>query len=261
LNQSGESPSISQDEWEQELIEICPEVGMPGYWDNLEVNCEQWAGEISVCPFWNEANQQFNQWRVDYQDETKVPLLTQPELPPFVGKGQARIMSKLYQRRFKDENYKSEVFPESRVPVPRLNDLVRTRIACQYIDGVEFLASRLFELMNEMELNPTRSREGRLEGYFAQHLTFEEHVLYRFGGSPRQVIITCEVQVATDMSTRIWEATHKIYEATRETDEEAEEWQWNPQDPRFISRQLGHMIHLADGLLVQLRESIKKGET
>lgn len=258
MDETRETHSISQDEWVRELIEICPEVGIPGYWNNLEDNCSQWAEEMSVCPFWNEAKQRLDKWRSDYRSETKGALLAQEGMPKFVGKGEERIISKLYQRRLKNENYKSEVFPENRVPVPRLNDLVRTRISCQYIDGVEFLASRLFELMSEMELNPNRSREGRLEGYFAQHLTFYGDVYYRLGGSREPVSIICEVQIATDMSTIIWNATHRIYEATRESVEEAEDWQWQPQDPRFVSRQLGHMIHLADGLLVQLRESTTK---
>ena len=80
-------------------------------------------------------------------------------------------------------------------------------------------------------------------------------MLYRFGVEVIQARIICEIQVATELSTTVWDTTHTLYEVSRDSDEVPEDWQWSPKDPRFISRQLGHMIHLADGLLVQLREA------
>ena len=120
------------------------------------------------------------------------------------------------------------------------------------------LLSKLFELARQMNLTPNRCREGRLEGYFAQHITFAQQVYYRFAGGNEPATVLCEIQVATDLSTRIWEATHLVYEKARTTADHPEDWQWNPKDPRFVSRQLGHMMHLADGLLVQLREAINQ---
>lgn len=93
---------------------------------------------------------------------------------------------------------------------------------------------------------------------------FQNKCLLPIGGGADPATITCEIQIATELSTKIWEETHSIYEGTRENFEKPSEWQWKPKDPRFISRQLCHMMHLADGLLMQLRESINakkyKGE-
>lgn len=139
--------------------------------------------------------------------------------------------------------------------MPCLNDLVRTRVECQFLDGVEFFADCLEQLATELGILATREREGRLQGYFAQHFCFEHPVYFRFGGSEEPVRILCEVQIATALATRVWEESHRTYEDWRIRDDQAEEWQWQPTDPRFIARQLGHMIHLADGLLVQLRNS------
>lgn len=179
------------------------------------------------------------------------------ELPNFCGKSADSIQSKLYRHRRNQENFDA-VFSKDGPPVPKLNDLVRTRISCKYIDGVEFLANKLLQLAQNMKLNPKRNRQWRLEGYFAQHVYFTEDVFFRFGRDNQPATITCEIQLASDLATRILEAAHVVYAGTREREEEPAEWQGNPSDPRFISRQLGHMIHLADGLLIQLREAANR---
>lgn len=117
---------------------------------------------------------------------------------------------------------------------------------------------RLEELAGELGIACKRERQGRLVGYFAQHFCFRDNVIFRFGGGQELASIQCEVQVATSLATRIWEESHRTYEEWRVQVDTPEDWQWNPNDPRFTARQLGHMIHLADGLLVQLRDSARK---
>jgi hypothetical protein len=150
-----------------------------------------------------------------------------------------------------------KLLPAEGAPVPQLNDLVRARVQCQFLDGVEYLVDRLEELANKLSLKPSRRREGRIEGYFAQHFYFYADVFFRFGGGPKPTSIKCEVQVATELSTRVWDVAHPVYEQWRGQVEHPEDWQWKPDDPRFLARQFGHMIHLADGMLVQLRELIR----
>lgn len=250
---------ITRSDWEKELIGIRADVSIPGYWSSIEENSNQWANEISVCPFWNNVNKNLEKWIAEYRSETGGALLAQPGLPKFIGKGSDRIQTKLYKKRLADDNYKTKVYPKEGPAIPNLHDLVRTRISCKFIDGVEFLANKLYRLSKEMSVYHGHSKEGRLEGYYAQHLNFKENVFYRFGGGTTAALIICEVQIATEMSTLIWDATHAIYEEAREREEDnPAEWQWLPNDPRFVSRQLGHMIHLADGLLVQLREAVKR---
>lgn len=250
-----QTEQITEIEWLRELESIRGDLAVPGYWTNLEENCRQWAGEISVGPFWLRAKRELQSWKAEYRSQCGGALLVGLELPDFEGKGSVRISSKLYQKRLEKESFKEEVLPEEGPPIPKINDLVRTRIACRYVDGVEFLGDKLFDLAKGMQCDPIRSREGRLEGYFAQHLNLSNDVLYRFGGTSEKAKITVEIQIATGLSTTVWDTTHSIYEASREDKQSHENWQWDPKDPKFISNQLGHMIHLADGLLVQLRDA------
>lgn len=259
LPTSQEASTLREVDWLREMEKARPEISVPGYWQTLEDNCSQWAKEMSVCPYWNTAKEKLPHWASEYRRSTGGDLLAKPGLPDFIGKSCDRIRSKLYQDHRRKKVDPTKALPPGGPPVPLLDDLVRTRINCKFLDGVEYLGKVLFHLAEEMNLNPGRDRKGRIEGYYAQHITFEGDVFFRMGGSSSPVRITCEIQLATDLSTRIWEATHPIYEETRDTDEEPADWQWDPNDVRFVSRQLGHMIHLADGLLVRLRETVWSG--
>lgn len=240
------------DDW----AELRPEIRVPGYWDNLTENCEQWASEVSVCPLWKAFDKHRPAWRTEFHQQTGGALLVSDELPQFCGKKHKRIQTKLRQLETgKAPKKAADMWPSEGPPVPRLHDLVRTRVKCQFLDGVEFIATKLEQLATDMDLHYERERQGRIEGYFAQHLYFTHDVIYRFGGVSQQVTISCEVQFATLLASRVWEESHAVYEVWRGREESQDEWQWNPKEPRFLARQLGHMIHLADGLLVQLRDA------
>ena len=240
------------DERKGERGEVRPEVALPGFWAMLAQNGDRWAAELSVGPFWAAAGSSLDQWRAEYRSETGADLLPNVGLPAFTAKSESSILSKIARRFPEHDNYAKNAFPLDGPPIPRIGDLVRTRIACRYIDGVEFLTSKLFGLAKELNLSPERSREGRIDGYFAQHITVHQEVIFRLAGQTQLGNVACEIQVASEMATRMWDAAHPLYEQIRERCNAPEEWQWKPDDPRFISNQLGHMIHLADGLLVQL---------
>jgi hypothetical protein len=242
----------------RDLGKIRPEVLLPGFWRNLAENCVGWANELSVGPFWTEAKRRLDQWRTEYRAASEAGLLTEPGLPNFTAKPESSIRDKVLRRCKQKPEYLDIALAKTGPPIPHIGDLVRTRVACQYIDGVEFLANKILSLAKEMNLAPKRRREGRIEGYFAQHIIVRQKAIFRFGGRSELAEVLCEIQVATDLATRMWEASHPLYENTRGDAGDPEDWQWKPNDPRFISNQLGHMIHLADGLLVQLRQSTKK---
>lgn len=248
---------ISDDDLIRSIGVHRPDVLVPGYWDSLTQNCKRWADEISVGPYWHDAKNKCTYWRQEYRSEASSDLLSSPGLPSFVSKPVESTRSKLLRRCRQDSAFVGEAIQGIGPPVPNISDLVRTRVACRYIDGVEFLGTKLCELADEMGLTYLRERQGRLEGYFAQHITVTQDVIYRFGGISTQTKVVSEIQIATEFGTRMWDATHPLYESVRGKSADPASWQWKPDDPRFIANQLGHMIHLADGLLMQLRDSTK----
>lgn len=232
-----------------EIEEQHPHIKAPGYWDVVSENCTQWARELSVQNFWLNVGRQAPTWDGEFKSSFNGGSLLARPLESFVGKSAASIKSKVLRHANVGFNDAGDY------PVPKLNDLIRTRVICAYLDGVEFFANKLELMGKDAGITIERNRQGRTEGYFAQHCYFEECVLFRIGGSTNSTKVKCEIQIATQLSTRVWEASHDLYEKHRENKQRAEDWQWNPQDPRFIAHQLGHMIHLADGLIVQLRNT------
>lgn len=242
-------------DWLSRLGEIRQEFSIPHYPRILAENAETWAQEISVGPFWTVTKDKLAQWRTEYKFRIGADLLPRPDLPNFESKAEDAIQDKLIRLCKLNEADLSNVIAADGPPIPKLNDLVRTRIACRYIDGVEFLGKKLLELGAETNCSVKLSREGRIEGYFAQHITLGQSVILRLAGHEQMATISCEIQLASELATRVWHASHSLYEDARSRGRTPEDWQWKPTDPQFIANQLGHMIHLADGLLVQLRDT------
>ncbi len=248
--------SVALDEVSLGLPSQC---AVPGYWKTLAENASDWAPVITVSPLWRKANEELDGWKREYRRTYQGTLYKGETLPSFVGKSEARIREKTLHRIMQSNDSKNEVqrlFDQS-VPVPRLQDLVRVRLITQFLDGVPFLARKVFDLACTFDKSAQMEPKGELSGYFAQHVTFLSPVHFRFNGDTFSCSVVCEVQVATSLATHVWENSHALYEATRVRRESPEDWQWDPKDPRFLSRKLGHVIHLADGLFCNLRDGIK----
>jgi hypothetical protein len=213
-----------------------------------------WAGELSIQPFWRDAQRDLNIWSTEYHRKTGHNLLSTDALPQFVGKGMPRLEEKIFE--MVNAGRIGELYPAGS-RVPRLKDLVRVRISTCYLDGVAFLANRLSRNIESHGITVDERTEPRLTGYYATHLYFDVDRLFHFGTESKETV-RCEVQIATELSTTIWDRTHGAYALTRTVSSADTAWQWDPTDERFIAAQLAHMIHLADGLVLQLRDAVQR---
>ncbi len=227
---------------------------VPGYWQSLAQNATTWAQEATVSEFWAKARAAIETARTEYTQRTGSPLTPAVGLPDFTGKGLPRLKEKVLREI--ERNTLANVFIGERARVPRINDLVRVRVKASYLDGVDVISEHLAASLRDSGLTVKMERQERLRGYYATHLSFDRSFLFRFMGE-EVASVACEIQVATELSSTIWERTHGTYEVARNLDSGDTTWMWNPDDPRFIAAQLAHMIHLADGLIVQLREKTK----
>src|SRR5262245_13779040 len=139
-------PSTAQltiQEWEVRLGKVHSDAALAGYWDTLAANCQRWADEISVGSagtYWGETVRRLDLWRADYRRTTASDLLPEVGLPKFQSKTSESIRRKLFDRYKRD--VEKAIAPIG-APIPQLNDLVRTRVVCKYLDGVEFMATKL----------------------------------------------------------------------------------------------------------------------
>ena len=253
------------DDIDRKIQDRHPDTKLPGYWDTLATNCTTWSGEISAGPFWRAAVHNVALWSNEYAaDRGGADLLQPGGLRNFSGKSKSSVQDKIVRECRRLARRKSldpviDAIIGANPPIPMINDLVRTRVVCKYLDGVEFLGTKFVDLAKSHMLHIERVRLGSLQGYFAQHLYIKQPVYYRVLGGAQPATIQCEIQIGTELSTHLWDLQHGLYERHRGQHEQAESWQWDSNDPRFISHQLGHMLHLADGLMVQLRR-VSRGE-
>jgi ppGpp synthetase/RelA/SpoT-type nucleotidyltranferase len=251
-------PALSAEQkWLLELGSLHVSTLEPSYWGLLETNVKRWSKEVSVGNLWTEIEEVIPAWRTEYHAMTNSALLAELVLPEFVPKSAKSIKEKLLRNYLMNPDCLTASFTTSSPVLPLLNDLVRTRITCKYLDGVEFLANKIADLANSLGCHTLHERQGKISGYFAQHIIVVQPVIYQIAGESVMAEISCEIQIASEMGTKMWEVSHSLYETVRRNGTADESWQWNPADPRFISSQLGHMIHLVDGLLIQLRDASK----
>lgn len=232
---------------------------VPGYWTRLATNAATWAREVSGQPFWVSLQAEADKWSREYFNRTGHALRTTAKVADFEGKGEERIrekvLSEVARAKAKGKPKLSHLYPDG-TSVPTVNDLVRVRLQTTFLDGVDFLAEKLRAHLAEHRIEADKAAESRFSGYYAMHLYFPYEVLYR--PSNVKASITCEIQIATELATTIWHRTHATYEYARTSNADTRAWQWQSEDERFIAAQLAHMIHLADGLVVQLRDAVRK---
>jgi hypothetical protein len=63
---------------------IQPDSALAGYWDALQKNCDQWAVELSVAPFWKAVKERQPTWSNDFQRKTSGALLAKLRKQIFV---------------------------------------------------------------------------------------------------------------------------------------------------------------------------------
>jgi hypothetical protein len=203
------------------------------YFDKLANSVKVWAVQAPTSRFWYEASKKLPDWKEEYSrvnDDAKLLPDNDQSFPQFKPKEGDNIREKFF-RVAKDEggNFDFEkIWPNRQSLIPNINDLVRTRIQCQWQDGVEFLSEKLIALAKDCNVYKEDRKHGRLEGYFAHHLYFmERHKEFPLRDEPVYVDICCEVQIATAVQTAIWDASHPVYGLYRGRIAEPREWQWN----------------------------------
>lgn len=237
------------------------------YWNVLQENLIVWSKTINNDYFWSKVQNSITFWEQEYQKEYGGLLfLKTGGFDVFQNKSIDSIKDKLVRKIKKNESILQEentafcideLFCSDKFPIPNLSDLIRTRVTCAFLDGVSFLAQRLYDAAKDMGMNPELEVHNKSEGYYAQHITFTHNVNYQILAQSIPMQIKVEIQLATTLATRMWEASHSIYEDVRGS-KMLDDWAWNVNDPRFLNNQLGHTLHLADGLLINLRNQ-KRG--
>lgn len=125
----------------------------------------------------------------------------------------------------------------------------------RYLDGVDIVRDAITEIADEVGVITHVAYQAREEGYYALHITATVPLPFPSRDwRTTRLDIPVEIQVCTQVQEVLRALTHKFYEDRRRrptvTDEK---WQWNCHSEQFVPNYLGHLLHYADGMIVNVR--------
>lgn len=133
---------------------------------------------------------------------------------------------------------------------------MRTSLVVKYLDGVKFLTKSLETLAEAEKIDFKHDLQARDTGYYASH------TYAKFSASvpdhlwqARTVKFDLEIQITTQLQEVIGRLTHAQYEVRRREPHSAREmWQWDHRSPEFQPNYLGHLLHYAEGMIMEVRD-------
>jgi ppGpp synthetase/RelA/SpoT-type nucleotidyltranferase len=137
-----------------------------------------------------------------------------------------------------------------------IDDLVRTKIVCTYLDGPGLVSDALKAAAIQMDMPAEIRKLSREEGYYAHHLyiNFPISIATRNGVKSDQMPV--ELQVTTQPQELLRHLTHIYYREQRmKAHRERDDWQWQFRTNRFKARYLSHALHLLEAMILDVRDN------
>jgi hypothetical protein len=207
-------------------------------------------------------------WAGEYEAETGVQLFngTAPDIGLLL-KPWESFLTKTWRINVHENPNWPEQPPDGWLSPDRwfegMWDVVRGRMVVRYLDGVQFLADKMSELGTKLGVQVNVWTHAQEYGYYAMHLTvhqdFEVQTLNYEDLESRHSRI--EIQLTTELQETIGGLTHGYFEKRREEKADPDEkWQWNYKAPEFTPYYLGHMLHYLEGMIMRVREEVRRPE-
>ncbi|WP_349507498.1 hypothetical protein, partial [Agrobacterium pusense] len=137
-----------------------------------------------------------------------------------------------------------------------IDDLLRTRLVCRYLDGPRFVSEHLKQICDSLDVvNETRPLSTEA-GYYAWHFYFQIPVELAINGQIDTHPMWCEIQITTQLAELIAALTHDLYEVRREGAKRDDLWKWMASSPEFRSSYIGHGLHLLEGVIQSFRDDV-----
>jgi ppGpp synthetase/RelA/SpoT-type nucleotidyltranferase len=139
----------------------------------------------------------------------------------------------------------------------RINDLMRSRLICRYMDGPQYLCERLEVYCNSLNLSCRYSPKSNDRGYYAWHfyLHFPSEVML---GTIQNIQLDFEIQITTQLADVLAALTHGLYEDERISPGQAraDEWKWDSEAMKFKTAYMGHTLHMLEGSILRIKNDV-----
>jgi hypothetical protein len=141
---------------------------------------------------------------------------------------------------------------------PKMNDLLRGRLVCKYMDGPQAVAAGLRDFCSRRGLSFQSYPRNNDRGYYAWHCYIGVKSEIMVNADVTIKTICFEIQITTQLAELITGLTHGLYEVQRATPplEDDHDWRWQPKTQRFRSTYIGHTLHLLEGIIQMFRDEV-----
>jgi ppGpp synthetase/RelA/SpoT-type nucleotidyltranferase len=139
-----------------------------------------------------------------------------------------------------------------------INDLLRCRIVCRYMDGPEFVCNILADFAKSLNLECNVYAMSSERGYYAWHFYVRIPANVIVDSDVEEKFVSVEIQVTTQLADVLTHLTHGLYEAERSAVNAAHDdsWKWDPAQPKFKTTFMGHTLHMLEGALLSLKDEV-----
>ncbi|WP_316174555.1 hypothetical protein [Bradyrhizobium sp. SZCCHNRI1073] len=170
-----------------------------------------------------------------------------------------------------DKIYRSNVLYNRQYPLPpktgllepprlyeQIEDLIRTRLVCKYMDGPRFVCDALKQLCEKGGISNKVREHSNEAGYYAWHFYVSIPVELMLEGTVVQRNVWVEIQITTQLAEVITALTHELYETRRSAGlvPKSTDWKWEAASKEFRSAYLGHGLHLLEGIIQNLKDDV-----
>lgn len=218
--------------------------------------------------FWKGLLENLKKYDNEYLTKTGYNLLIANFMPELYIKSFDSFLLKTFRKNIlENENWVSEQSePKGGWILPknwyfRTNDVIRTLFVVKYLDGVEFMISKIKTSCKQHSAGCEVFLEAREEGYYAAHLYTKQHFeVPRVDWDTEKIDISIEIQITTQLQEVIRRLLHKYYEYSRKKikKEDDMKWQWNYNSDEFVANYLGHILHYVEGMIMEIRKKQKE---
>jgi hypothetical protein len=224
------------------------------------------GGRISRLAFWQRLAQDLTSINQEYYLKTGYYLLFEGKLPELLRKPFDSFLLKTFRINVFDNDYWPDpptggwLLPDTWFS--RINDMVRTCFVVKYLDGVQFLASQLSQRSSDAGYTCRVDYEAKEEGYYAAHFyTCFPCEIPRQDWDTRDEVIPIEMQITTQLQEVIRRLLHTYYERRRGDRSSTDlKWQWDYKSEEFGANYLGHILHYLEGMIMEVRDKIPRGQ-
>jgi hypothetical protein len=247
-------------EWLRGTHEISINERYRSYYDSVVLKVRM---DFEKSGFWARLIDELSDYDQEYQLKHGYQLFMPKFTPELQTKSFESFLLKTFRKNILD-NTKWPDEPDGGWFLPvnwlsRINDVIRTLFVVKYLDGVDFLRSKIENLCHDKNMPCETHVEAREEGYYAVHLysrcSFE---VPKIDWDTEDVDFSVEIQITTQLQEVIRRLLHKYYENRRRAIVKPEEkWQWNYRSEEFGANYLGHILHYVEGMIMDIREKQK----